>query len=72
MEFVLAKNNFPYLISVLNLKNTMLALTYEDIDGLMYDLLNTKISVGNSLDNTFNIAIYILATVVIIILRYLL
>lgn len=45
-----------------------LAPAYEEIDGLMYELLDTKTSKGDSLDNTLNITCSILVVVVIIIL----
>ena len=45
-----------------------LAPAYEEIDGLMYELLNTKTSRGDSLDNILDITCDILVVVVIIIL----
>ena len=45
-----------------------LAPAYEEINGLMYDLLNTKTNSGNSLDTNLNIATYILIAVAILIL----
>lgn len=45
-----------------------LAPAYKEIDGLMYELLNTKTSKGHSLDNTLNIIGIILVAVVVIIL----
>ena len=45
-----------------------LAPAYEELNNLMYDILNTKTNSGNSLDNTLNIATYILIAVAILIL----
>ena len=45
-----------------------LAPAYEELDSLMYDLLNTKTSRGESMDNTLNIATYILVVASIIVL----
>lgn len=45
-----------------------LAPAYEEIDSLMYDLLNTKTSRGESMDNTLNIATYILVVAAVIVL----
>lgn len=45
-----------------------LAPAYEELDNLMYDILNTKTNSGNSLDTTLTIATYILIAVAILIL----
>ena len=45
-----------------------LAPAYEELDSLMYDILNTKTNSGNSLDTTLTIATYILIAVAILIL----
>lgn len=45
-----------------------LAPAYEELDNLMYDILNTKTNSGNSLDTNLNIATYILIAVAILIL----
>lgn len=45
-----------------------LAPAYEELDNLMYDILNTKTNSGNSLDTSLNIATYILIAVAILIL----
>ena len=45
-----------------------LAPAYEELNNLMYDILNTKTNSGDSLDTTLNIATYILIAVAILIL----
>lgn len=45
-----------------------LAPAYEEINGLMYDLLNTKTNRGDSLDTALNIATYVLVAAAILIL----
>ena len=45
-----------------------LAPAYEELDNLMYDILNTKTNSGDSLDTNLNIATYILIAVAILIL----
>ena len=45
-----------------------LAPAYEEIDSLMYELLNTKTSRGEALDNNLNIATYILVVAAVIVL----
>ena len=45
-----------------------LAPAYEEIEGLIYELLNTKTSKGESLDNILNITSSILVVVVVIML----
>ena len=45
-----------------------LAPTYEELENLMYDILNTKTNSGDSLDTNLNIATYILIAVAILIL----
>ena len=45
-----------------------LAPAYEEINGLMYDLLNTKTNSGDSLDTALNIATYVLVAAAILIL----
>ena len=45
-----------------------LAPAYEEIDSLMYELLNEKTSRGESLDNTLNITTYILVVAAVIVL----
>ena len=45
-----------------------LAPAYEEIDSLMYELLNTKTSRGEALDNNLNLATYILVVAAVIVL----
>ena len=45
-----------------------LAPAYEEINGLMYDLLNNKTNSGDSLDTALNIATYVLVAAAILIL----
>ena len=45
-----------------------LAPAYEELENLMYDILNTKTNSGDSLDTNLNIATYILIAVAILIL----
>lgn len=45
-----------------------LAPAYEELDNLMYDILDTKTNSGDSLDTNLNIATYILIAVAILIL----
>lgn len=45
-----------------------LAPAYEELNNLMYDILNTKTNSGDSLDTNLNIATYILIVVAILIL----
>lgn len=45
-----------------------LAPAYEELNNLMYDILNTKTNSGDSLDNTLNMATYIIIAVAILIL----
>ena len=45
-----------------------LAPAYEELDNLMYDILDTKTNSGDSLDTTLTIATYILIAVAILIL----
>lgn len=45
-----------------------LAPAYEEIDSLMYELLNTKTSRGEALDNNLNLATYILVAAAVIVL----
>lgn len=47
---------------------SQLAPAYEELNNLMYDILNTKTNSGNSLDNNLNMATYILIAVAIFIL----
>ena len=47
---------------------SQLAPAYEELNGLIYGILNTKTNSGNSLDTTLNIATYILIVVAILIL----
>lgn len=47
---------------------SQLAPAYEELNNLMYDILNTKTNSGNSLDNNLNMATYIVIAVAILIL----